>query len=420
MRNPALPRTRTVTETEITMDDLPDHTLCDQCTKDANLTRHIREHGKRGTCTLCGHRRARVVRNSSMTNLFKAVVRYHYREPEYNGHWGGDELYQLLDGENPILNTANRRRDDEFYFDSYIHSLIDPVYPPGMDESKGVFLYYGHDQGGRGMYPSSLQESFSQDIEELAQALRGTNYYTLEDAWIDKLKPLAPNISATIPPGRSLYRARIGLREELLKYSYDGSMDYKRVCFPFVGAEIGPPPHPLAKAGRVNRAHIATLYLATSPDTALAEVRPHPGHVVSIGEFRNTVPIKIADFAGVELLPFATTERMIDAFVMLRNIEHAFAMPVLPDEPAGYMLTQFIADVLRRIGFDGITFRSSIAEGTNLVVFDPNTFAYVEGSATARRVTSLVYGVQTPEVELKKQSKKEASYYPINRAFRPK
>ena len=58
------------------------------------------------------------------------------------------------------------------------------------------------------------------------------------------------------------YRARI---MDVGHYDWDG---------PHPPEQMGPPPFALARCGRLNRQGTSYLYLASSPETAIAEVRP--------------------------------------------------------------------------------------------------------------------------------------------------
>src|SRR6185312_2167061 len=57
--------------------------------------------------------------------------------------------------------------------------------------------------------------------------------------------------------------------------------------------EVGPPPPPLAAAGRMNAAGISVFYAATTPALALAEVLPPVGSKVLIGCFQVIRQLKL-------------------------------------------------------------------------------------------------------------------------------
>ena len=76
---------------------------------------------------------------------------------------------------------------------------------------------------------------------------------------------------------------------------------------------------------------------------------------------------------------------------MLKTIDDMFSKPVAPDDRGLYSLTQFLSDGLRRIGFEGVVYRSSVGSGSNLAVFDASSFKYVEGSGRTVQVSQVKY-----------------------------
>ncbi|MFJ7982236.1 RES domain-containing protein [Lysinibacillus xylanilyticus] len=53
-----------------------------------------------------------------------------------------------------------------------------------------------------------------------------------------------------------------------------------------IPSQISSPPPPLAQPARLSRAGISYVYLASNKNTSIAEIRPHPGHIISVGKFR--------------------------------------------------------------------------------------------------------------------------------------
>ena len=110
---------------------------------------------------------------------------------------------------------------------------------------------------------------------------------------------------------------------------------------------------------------VSFLYVASDVATAIAEVRPHPGHVVSTGLVRQTEACLIADFGRIRLADFSNSDAGLADFLFLRTIDRDFATPVVPEDRDNYLLGQLIADVLREMGFQGVAYRSSLSNGTN-------------------------------------------------------
>jgi hypothetical protein len=129
-----------------------------------------------------------------------------------------------------------------------------------------------------------------------------------------------------------------------------------------------------AQEGRANPKGIPYLYLATSRDTAIAEVRPWMGSYVSVGKFRTLRELQIVDCAkddGPLVLYRKEPRPEKREEAVWRAISRAFSKPVNPcDDVADYVPTQIIAERLKTHEYDGIEYRSSLGEGHNIVLFD--------------------------------------------------
>ena len=145
---------------------------------------------------------------------------------------------------------------------------------------------------------------------------------------------------------------------------------------------LGPPPSEFADAGRMNAHGISVFYGATSPEVAIAEVRPPVGSQVAVARFDVTEPLRLLDLTALkdattnggsifdpEFLPH------LERTAFLRNLSYQLTKPVMPDdEKLEYLSTQVIADFLASENeptVDGIVFPSiqSGKKGLNIVIF---------------------------------------------------
>ena len=378
--------------------------ICEDCAKHPSLQRLIDRYPALGpVCGVClrdpkktEYRVADLGVAEAMSNLVRALVRYYYDEEQYNHHWGGDFTpTSILQTENPIVHhekTSTYNRDpvgSELFFDS----LFDPPYPP---HDSGVSVYAGFDDGVR-LLNWSLQRGTSQHFNKIGKRVRAENYFHIEPDLAELFEVIGDRIESGIAVGSRYYRARIGAEARFR--SFDGGFHPKLKSKPYQGDLLGAPPPPSSKSGRVNRAGVSFLYLSSNSDTAAAEVRPHPGHELSIGEFRSVRQLRLADFA-VEIDNFSASDAQLDLFSFLVAADRAMSFPVTPENTSRYSITQLIAEVCRQRGFDGVAFMSSVGDGSNICVFDPTSFRYVEGSAVVRRVTALRYDLEPVETIL--------------------
>jgi hypothetical protein len=179
--------------------------------------------------------------------------------------------------------------------------------------------------------------------------------------------------------GSYLYRSQLGSG---LEPCYDDRENYI--------ADI-PCPHPQdrmkplsnqASEGRANPKGIPYLYLATQSYTAISEVRPWIGSLISVGLFRTIKDLVLID-CSIALkktkIYLTEPEQQKIKEAVWTDIDIAFSTPVTNnDNQAEYTPTQIIAELFKANGFDGIMYRSTFSnpnsgnEGKNIALFDIN------------------------------------------------
>jgi hypothetical protein len=146
----------------------------------------------------------------------------------------------------------------------------------------------------------------------------------------------------------------------------------------FTIAEMNAPPKHLASHGRANPAGIPYLYLGSLAETAIAEIRPHTGEVACIADF--TIPeIRAVDlrnprrFVSPFILSDASQIGLLRADLpFLERLGDELTRPVLPQRAAiDYIPSQYLCEFIKKAGFDGVLYRSSVSEGINLALFNP-------------------------------------------------
>jgi hypothetical protein len=168
-----------------------------------------------------------------------------------------------------------------------------------------------------------------------------------------------------------LWRAQLGCE---IRPHYDNDELIFQTEEPYPPERMKPLPGQ-ASEGRLNPKGIPCLYLSTERDTALAEVRPWIGSLVSVAQFEILGDLRVVDCSKNHAVKTPYMLGEIDSskreeFVWA-HIDKAFSRPIQSsDRSAEYVPTQIITELFKVNGFDGIKYQSSLGKGQNLALFD--------------------------------------------------
>lgn len=159
------------------------------------------------------------------------------------------------------------------------------------------------------------------------------------------------------------YRARIQESEE-----------------PYPLEKMGPPPKDKATHGRANPVGIPYLYIASDVLTSISEVRPHTGEFVTVAEFRIVREVKLADLRNPRssISPFICADDEEIAALrgdidFLERLGEELTRPVLPKSAAiDYIPSQYLCELIKNNGYDGVIYKSSVGSEINLALFYPS------------------------------------------------
>lgn len=290
-----------------------------------------------GTCDFCGTADTQLVEPSKLANYFELLVNVY--EPSEDGK-----------------SLVEWMKDDWHLFS---HHRMDIAH---AKELLGEILDDGEIVRS-GFTPSSsyISEGLAQ-WDKLRDEMMYANRWFLDVA-IDlaRLRQLLDMLLAP-PLSPQWYRARIRTEDEV---------------FPI--EKMGAPPKRRSSHGRANPAGIPYLYLASLPETAAAEIRPHTGEVACVADF--TIPeIQAVDLRNPRKLvsPFILTDsseigQLRADLPFLERLGEELTRPVQPGGAAiDYIPSQYLCEFIKKSGFDGVVYRSSVSDGINLALFDPD------------------------------------------------
>lgn len=147
----------------------------------------------------------------------------------------------------------------------------------------------------------------------------------------------------------------------------------------FAIQEMGAPPQRVASHGRANPAGIPYLYLGSTPETAVGEIRPHTGEKACVAEFDVPDGLTLIDLRNPRRLvsPFVITDEdeiglLRSDVVFLERLGEELTRPIAPQgAPFDYVPSQYLCEFIKNCGEAGVLYRSSVSEGINLALFDP-------------------------------------------------
>ncbi|MCB2156810.1 RES domain-containing protein [bacterium] len=316
-------------------------------------------------CDYCDRENVRVFDPILMRNCFELVL----------------SAYRKDNGGRPILELL---MDDWALF---------PQLPPDRatalltevldDQAIGVDTYIPRDS-----FSSNKIEAW----EELKVELKHRNrFFPASRMDHDRLRNLLDFlILQDSHPSRTWFRARLQA----------GTAAYSE-------SEMGAPPEDTASHGRANPAGIPYLYLASEPETALSEIRPHVGDLATVANVALRKRLKIVDLRHPRktVSPLSVTDESEVAQLrvdigFLEKLGEELSRPVLPNVAAiDYIPTQYLCELIKTFHFDGVMYASSVGEGDNLALFEPEaavseinnpkTYQVIRVSVDASPVSSL-------------------------------
>lgn len=177
-----------------------------------------------------------------------------------------------------------------------------------------------------------------------------------------------------LPVGMNLYRCRkIESSQKIVKGKISAEMTREKVFLSsgYNEAESKEPPLFKPSAQRANIAGISYLYLAEEPYTACAEIRPDNHSYVSVAKFSLLKEARIIDLrTNQRVSAFEDFEREHDLSIaaLITAVMQFFGTPNIEDSI--YPVTQYVADYIRKAGFDGVRYQSAMSGGSNITLFN--------------------------------------------------
>jgi hypothetical protein len=143
------------------------------------------------------------------------------------------------------------------------------------------------------------------------------------------------------------------------------------------------PPEQKPTQGRANSKGISPLYTARDLNTAISEIRPTIEQTVSVAEIKTLRSLKLFNFDFDEAFnkselfkqPMSEVKEQLGISIwqlqiFFDTISELFSRPSSRNND-NYQVPQYLSEHIRKLGFDGIKYKSSLKkDGSNIVLFD--------------------------------------------------
>lgn len=374
----------------ITLDEceeLEAKAICAGCVGEAYLSSRIEQEGQEDECSFCGEVLSCITfedladridsafethfsRTSDEPNFYESMM---LRDKEISYDWernGQQTVYAIMDAANVSEEVAG----DVQAVLEYRHFDFEEA-TMGIEAEYSEYAHY-EEIMPRDEHWYNAWDSFEKQIKTEARFFSRTSAEHL-GALFDRIDEMqtADGRSLVEDAGPDteithLHRGRV--------FQSEGPLQ-KAMQRPDL--ELSAPPAWAAASGRMNAKGISVFYGATTPEIALAEVRPPVGSSVALARFEIIRPLRLLDLAALgDVLERGSIfdpqyAHRLGRMMFLRTLSRRMSRPVMPDDQEmEYLPTQAIADYLSTEGqvpLDGILFPSVQVggNGVNAVLF---------------------------------------------------
>lgn len=310
---------------------------CQNCFNDRFLKEHIGAiSNKTGTCSYCQAKNAILIDSPSLADRFEPLLDLYETDKK------GESINIILQEDWNIFSISKSKVQCQLLSDiTGEQNLLTQKY-------KSIFL---------------KEKKNVEQWEKFREELKHNNrFFPIESVKKEQIEPFGKHIGTKIKKGRQkFYRARVN----------NSDKEYELI-------EMGKPDKKLVQNGRANPIGISYLYVASTLDTAISEVRGHKEECVTVAEFEMKDDLELADLRDPKktISPFELNDeneleliyKNMPFLVLLGN---ELSKPVIPrDANLEYLPSQYLSEIIKQIGFHGIIYKSSITDGNNYVIFD--------------------------------------------------
>ena len=332
--------------------------FCIDCFKDTEIRAAIEMTGHVGDCPICKNKNTWIYdseQDANKTNvqeMLDSILELYVPESELSELYPEDEKMLI---EDRLLKDWNIFRGTSFevkqIVSEYVFESLE-LDPRIAVERVGISQLFDEAY----LNDNSIMGKYSWDV--FKKYLRNENRFHSKYINLEILESVLKETESIISAGTRFYRARVSDKK-----------GYSR-------KEMWAPPDDVASPGRANSKGQSCLYLCSSKNTAVKEIRAHAFDYVTIATFRLNRNARVLDLSSiVHSSPFYTGNDKVAYLVnenTLRQIQNDLAKPMSRlDSDLDYLPTQYISDFAKFLGYDGVKYFSTFDNSSyNVALFD--------------------------------------------------
>lgn len=331
---------------------------CQYCFEDIYLITKISEYDTLGNCDYCGSEEGYIIDIDDLTKDIEKVFQYYestepyeYFYPEIHDDPSefGDRLIDLINEDWSIFSEkiVGTGTDEKLLFDILNFNKINDT-----EEYIAPYnLYSRITEAFNFIHPLEDWEQIWDDFKWKIKHSNRFFHEFIDETFKDRIDEILENRTVCTNE-LDLFRARLG------EHSIDQMMA---------------PPSEHATAGRANPSGISYLYCAKDEPTCIAEIRPWKGAKVTVARVVPKKELKLVRLFSIPISPFSfeSPYTILEIDKILSSFIQELSTPVNPNKSEiEYLPTQYITELIKTKGFDGIEFGSAMGPGNNIVIFD--------------------------------------------------
>lgn len=357
---------------------------CERCFNDADIKARITDIGDKGNCDFCKSK------NVNTLDINKALSDQEYSKNIINDFKDVLELYVIYDDiDNLDYSDKAHRLGDQLEGNTNIFGLksemitklLKTMFPDYYNKSRDLFdslvipkyLLDKSLEKSSGIFKGETWSHFENEIKYV-------NRFHSNLANDNILKVFFGNLSINLKKGVSFYRARISDSGKVISND-----------------NMGAAPNGKATSGRLNASGIGYLYLCQKYEIAIAEIKGSLNDLCTVAKFETSQEIEVVDLSQItELSIFSFSdnkETYLMNYEILRQLDSAMSKISGKDRSeVEYVPTEYISDLIKEAGFEGILYTSTIDGMTkDLVLFENLKVELQEDETKSYRIEMINY-----------------------------